>query len=379
MNSYESPTLQALGVRPLINCKGTYTVIGGSLMLPEVKQAMLEASLRFVVLDELMDAVGRRLSELTQAEWGIVTSGCAAALALGTMACITRGDATLAASLPDAGAGYEVIIPHHSRMEYEPLVRMPGARIVAVSTPEELRAALNPRTALVLVMSSPLAAGGPLSIGEICRIAGEKEIPVLVDAAAETLTVPNVHLARGASLVAYSGGKILRGPQSAGLLLGRKDLVQAAWQNSSPHDGLGRGFKCGKEEIVGMLAAVEMWFRRDHDAEWRQWQTWLDQIAAEVRRIAGVSTEILLPEDLSNHSPRLKISWDPALLGVSGDGLAEALFAGEPRIALNGSSRDSIVIMPYMMSEGEAEVVAAAITRAFSGIPQKARAQHPAP
>ncbi|MGH9592751.1 MAG: hypothetical protein ACRD5L_06645, partial [Bryobacteraceae bacterium] len=233
---------ESLGVKPLINCKGTYTAIGGSLMLPEVKQAMMEASLRFVVLDELMEAVGGRLAALTQAEWGIVTSGCAAALALGTMACITRGDPEEIASLPDAAIRREVIIPRHSRMEYEPVVRMAGVRIVEVATPEELAAAFNECTAMVLVMSSPRSASGPFGIEEICRAAGRRGVPVLVDAAAERLTVPNIHLARGAALVAYSGGKILRGPQSAGLLLGRKDLVQAAWQNSSPHDALGRSF-----------------------------------------------------------------------------------------------------------------------------------------
>lgn len=379
MDKYGDQTLKRLGVRPLINCKGTYTVIGGSLMLPEVKQAMMDASRNFVVLDELMDAVGRRLAELTGAEAGIVTSGCAAALALGTMACLTGSDDAKIGRLPDASFRQEVIVPRHSRMEYEPLVRMAGVRIVDVASREELEAAFHSRTAMALVMSNPAAADGPLGIGEICRTAAFHGVPVLVDAAAEHLTVPNIHLARGAALVAYSGGKILRGPQSAGLLLGRKNLIQAAWKNSSPHDALGRGFKCGKEEILGMLAAVEAWFERDHDSEWRRWEAWLDIIALEVRQTPGISTEVLLPADLSNHSPRLRIFWDPAALGFTGHTLAAALWNGEPRVALNDASESSITVMPYMLSDGEEKIAAAAITRAFAAIPHRALAPHPAP
>jgi L-seryl-tRNA(Ser) seleniumtransferase len=348
-------------------------------MLPEVKRAMEDASLHFVILDELMESVGHRLASLTQAEWGIVTSGCAAALALATMACVTEGDPKKIARLPDsAGMKNEVIIPSHSRMEFEPAIRMAGVALIGVDTAGELQAAFNERTAMVVVMSSPSSESGPLSTEAICLAARSRGVPVLVDAAAEMLTIPNVHLNRGAAMVAFSGGKILRGPQSSGLLLGRKDLVQAAWRNSSPHEALGRPLKCGKEEIIGMLTAVEVWLARDHRAEWDQWQSWLDHIAAEVTRIEGVATEILLPEDLSNHSPRLKIRWQTN--GLSGLDLERDLLNGNPRIVLSEASPDSITIMPYMMSAGEERIVADCVTQrlkqAFAEIPRMALAPH---
>src|SRR5581483_811034 len=237
---------QALGVRPLINCRGTFTIIGGSLELPEVRAAKEAAALHYVHLDELMEAVGRRLAELTGAEAGIVTSGCAAALAHATAACVAGANPDKHVRIPNLSgfAKDEVIIPKHSRNVYDAAVRSVGVRVLEAGTPEEFEAALGPRTAMVYVL------------------ARQKNVPVLVDAAAEILTVPNVHLQKGAALVGYSGGKCLRGPQCAGLLLGRKDLVRSAWVHSAPHHGFGRSMKIGKEEVMGMLAAVEMWMKR---------------------------------------------------------------------------------------------------------------------
>ena len=199
---------------------------------------------------------------------------------------------------------------------------------------------------------------------------------MIVDAAAETLTIPNIHLAHGANMVAYSGGKCLRGPQAGGLLLGQKDLVRAAWINSAPHHTFGRSLKVGKEEIMGMLAAVEMWVKRDHDAEWKQWQAWLNTIAEQVTQVPGVTSEILQPEDLSNHAPRLRLNWDAARIGITGTEVEDILWHGQPRIAVNGSSgtrRDnhpsSLTIMPYMMMPGDDQIAAAAIRKLLANPP----------
>ena len=200
---------------------------------------------------------------------------------------------------------------------------------------------------------------------------------MIVDAAAEILTIPNVHLQRGATAVAYSGGKCIRGPQSAGLLLGEKNLLQAAWANSAPHHAFGRSLKVGKEEIMGMLAAVEMWPKRDHQAEWRQWESWINTIAEAVKRIEGVSVKVDGPSGLSNRSPRLVIEWDATRTGITGQELAKALLDSEPRIVLGSATgrrpdhmASSVSITPYMMMPGEDKIVARRIYDVLSNPPK---------
>jgi L-seryl-tRNA(Ser) seleniumtransferase len=369
---------ESIGVTPIVNCKGTFTIITGSQTLPEVKKAMDEASRHYVHLDELMNAVGARLAELTKADWGIVTAGCAAALTHATLACIAGTNPERMQRIPKLeGMKNEVIIPKHSRNVYDHAVRMPGVDIVEVNSAEELQSSINPRTALIMVMSSPRAESGPLSTENICKVARSRGVPVIVDAAAEILTIPNKHLGRGANMVAYSGGKILRGPQCAGLLLGQKDLLQAAWFNSAPHHAFGRSLKVGKEEIMGMLAAVEMWTKRDYDAEWKTWQSWLDAIAAHVTKVTGVTTEILKPEDLSNYAPELRIKWDGAALGITGKEVEDILAKGRPRILVGGSTgvrpdsmASSVTIMPYMMQPDDHKIAAQALHAVLSKPPK---------
>ena len=368
---------ESIGVTPIVNCRGTFTIISGSQTLPEVKAAMDAASRHYIHLDELMDAVSRRLAELTQAEWGIVTAGCAAALTHATAACIAGADPEKMQRLPNlSGLKNEVVVPRHSRNEYDHAVRMLGVRMVEVDTPEQMIAALNDKTAMVMVLASPEAERSPLNVDVVCQLAKQRNVPVIVDAAAETLTIPNKYLQRGATMVAYSGGKCLRGPQCSGLLLGRKDLVQAAWINSAPHHAFGRSLKVGKEEIMGLLAAVEMWVKRDHDAEWKTWQSWLDSIAARVTAIPGVTTEILQPSDLSNHAPRLRILWDAAKLGITGQQVEQALLHGSPRIVFNESSAGSLTVMPYMMMPDDHKIAGDAI-RAILTKPPKFEAPTP--
>ncbi len=371
---------QSIGVRPFVNARGTYTILTGSTLLPEVRAAMSDASRHYVHLDELAEGVGQRLAELTQAEWGMVTTGCSAALTHATMACVTGGNPDLHVRLPDLRgfARDECIIPKHSRNVYDAAVRAVGVRVVEVATAEELEAAFGPRTALVYILAGPEADSGPLSTKALCEAAKKRGVPVLVDAAAEILSVPNVHLQLGADLVGYSGGKCLRGPQAAGLLLGRKDLVKAAWVGSAPHHGFGRGFKVGKEEAIGMLMAVEMWFKRDHDAEWKQWQGWIDDIARRVAAIGGVTTSVTPPEGLSNRMPTLQIRWDRARLGVSGEAVARQLFASAPRVSLFpargklAENETGLTIGPYMMAPGDEKVVAERILAALSGATREA-------
>jgi len=373
---------QSIGVRPLINARGTFTIISGSRMLPEVRAAIDAAAQHHVHLDELMAAIGARLAELTKAEWGMVSSGCAAALTHATAACVAGGNPDLHVRMPNL-TGFpkdEVIIPKHSRNVYDAAVRAVGVHVVEVGTGEELEAAFGPRTAMVYILAGPEADKGPLSTRAVAQLANQKHVPVLVDAAAEILTVPNVHLENGATLVAYSGGKCLRGPQSAGLLLGRKDLVRASWVHSAPHHGFARSMKVGKEEAVGMLMAVEMWVKRDHKAEWSRWLAWLNSIAAHVSRIDGVTTSISETTELSNRTPSLTIRWDRRRLGISGADLARHLLDTEPRIATPGG-RDrgdeaSISITPYMMSNGEEKIVAEKVYAALSTAP---RPKAPAP
>jgi L-seryl-tRNA(Ser) seleniumtransferase len=369
---------ESIGVKPLINAKGTFTIVTGSLSLPEVKQAMLEASKHYVHLDELMEAVGRRLAALTGAEWGIVTNGCAAALTHATAACIAGTDPEKLQRLPMlAGLKNQVVAPRHSRNVYDHAIRMLGVEVVTVETEEELQRALTPRVALAMVLAGPAADREPLSTQSVSRICHERGVPVLVDAAAEILTIPNKHLQAGADLVAYSGGKCLRGPQSAGLLLGRRDLVQAAWLHSAPHHAFGRPMKCGKEEIMGMLAAVEMWVKRDYKAEMKVWEGWLEKIASQVQTIPGVTTEIRQPVSLSNHSATLIVRWDGEKLGITGREVERHLYTTEPRIVLAGATGDrrtggpsSVTIMPYMMEPNDHLVVARRLREVLNNPPR---------
>jgi L-seryl-tRNA(Ser) seleniumtransferase len=218
-----STTYQSLGVRPLINARGTITVISGSLIRPEVKLAMEEASLHYVQLDELMDAVGKRLAELTGAEWGIVTAGCSAAVAHATSACIAGANPDKIVRLPNLnGLKDEVIMPRYSRNVYDHAVRSLGVRVTEVETREQFTAALGPRTAMVMVLAGAAANTGPLSLEEVAILAKAQGVPVLVDAANEGLTYPDVHLKRGATMVAYSGGNAFLGHNAPGCCWGAK-------------------------------------------------------------------------------------------------------------------------------------------------------------
>jgi D-glucosaminate-6-phosphate ammonia-lyase len=366
-NIYES-----IGVDPVINCRGTFTIIGGSVERPEVVAAMKAASGFFVQYDELAFGIGRRLGAVTGAEWGMVSAGCAAGMKHVTAACVTGGNPEKLIRIPDL-TGFEkteVIVPAYSRNAYDHALRNIGVTIITVNTAEELEHAINSRTALIYIMTGDDSVSGqPLSLEVIAGIAKPKNIPILADAAAEILTIPNVHLQAGATVVAYSGGKAICGPQCAGLLLGSKDLLMSAWQASSPHHGPGRDNKVGKEEMMGMLAAVEAWVKRDHQVEWKTWLSYLDNISKQVSKINGIKTTVEEPTDLSNRSPRLKISWDPDVLHITGDEVAENFARTKPRIAIGSSNEPgstAIHITTGQMQPGNDKIVAERIVNLLS-------------
>ena len=312
---------RSLGVRPLINCRGTVTVIGGSIELPEVREAKSLANQLHVQMDELMAAAGKRLAELTGAEWGLVSAGCSAAISHATAACVAGGNPDLHVRIPDLTgfAKDEVIIPSHSRTVYDAAIRAVGVRVIEVDTLEALELAIGPRTAMIYLRPNAENEFGSMPAEAIARIAKPHNVPILVDAAAEILTIPSVHLERGATMVCYSGGKLIRGPQSAGLLLGRKDLVQAAWVHSAPHHGYARSMKVGREEVFGMLAAVESWVKRDHEAEWKRWVARCDYIANRVTKIPGITASVRRePGHRNNRSARVSLRWDSKTVGITG-------------------------------------------------------------
>jgi len=363
---------QSIGVEPIINCRGTFTIIGGSIERPEVRAAMEASSKNFIQYDELADGIGKRLAEITGAEWGMVSAGCAAGMKHITAACVTGGNPEKLIRIPNL-EGFdktEVVIPKPSRNVYDHAIRNIGVKIVEVETPEELENALNKKTAMVYLMADEdTEPGQPFSLENVVKITKPHKIPVLIDAAAEILTIPNIHLQCGADVVVYSGGKAICGPQCAGLVLGRKDILMSAWQASSPHHGPGRDNKVGREEMMGMLAAVEAWTKRNHAGEWKTWLSWLANISKKVSSIEGVTTSVFEPTELSNRSPVLNISWDPAKLNITGEDIAEELGRNKPRVAIGSETKDgktSINITTGQMQLGNDKVVANRIFEVLS-------------
>src|SRR6201996_58827 len=300
----------ALGVRPFINCCSVRTMHGGSLMLPRVRAAVDAASRQFVNLDELMEAAGARLAELTGAEWGIVTCGSAAAGALASAACIAGNDPVRMLRLPfTEGWVNRVILPKNQRFAYDQAIRMVGAHIVEIDSMDDLEAALAEPVAMVAILGTN-EEYSKVRLEQIAARVKPLGIPILVDTASEHLQRPSPWLVRGADMVVYSGGKFLRGPQTSGLLLGKKNLVQAAWRNASPHQAFGRPMKVSKEDVIGVLTAVDYWFnKRDEAAELRKWHADLKEIASRVEAVPGVRAEFIEPQGVVR-VPLLQVKWD---------------------------------------------------------------------
>lgn len=328
-----------IGVRPFINGRGTWTYLSGSLELPEVRAAKQAAALHFVDIMELQHGVSRRLAELSGAEAGMITSGAAGAMAGATAACIAGSDPARIWQLPDTSGLKHEVIMHGGRSAFDSALRLAGGKLVLAREEADVRGAIGENTAMIYTTS----LGGTLE--RIIAIAKEAKVPLLLDDAAGIPPLDNLKLyaKMGVDLYCFSGGKGLCAPQCSGLLLGRKDLIEAAMLNSSPWEGaVCRAMKVGKEEIMGCLAAVEAWTKMDLNALNRQWNERAVRIQKMVDTVPGVKTDIQIPKD-GNRYPTLAVTWDEAAWGFSVADCDKKLRAGEPRIEVLTSSNPSLV------------------------------------
>ncbi len=349
-----------LGVRPFINAAGTYTAMTASLMPGQVMDAINYASRHYVMLDELHDRVGERIATLVRSEAAMVTAGAASALTLGTAAVLTGTDRQKIGELPNLTGTMkrDVIIQKAHRFGYERAVRNCGVRLVEVETREDLERAVSDQTAMLLFYNNNNKEG-QIRDEEFVQLGRKHSIPTLNDAAADVPPVENLwkYTAMGFDLVAFSGGKGIRGPQSAGLLLGRKALVAAARLNGSPNgNAIGRGMKVNKEEMVGMLAALELFVGKDHAAEAREFERRAEEIRKAASSVAGVRAQIFVPE-VANHVPHVRVSWDGASTGSRAAAIVRALQEGEPSVAIR-SEGETLVVGVWMMQPGEEKIVA---------------------
>ena len=345
-----SNVYELIGVRPLINARGTWTYLSGSLVLPEVRQAMDAASRQFVDMFELQTAVGKRLAALSGAESGMITSGSAGAMAAATAACIAGSDPTKIWQLPDAGLKNEVIMLG-GRIAFDSAIRLTGAKLVVVKDLEELRAAIHAQTAMVYTTWRDDKLQKALAITKSANI------PLLLDDAAGIPPFENLsrYAKLGVDLYCFSGGKGMRGPQCAGVLLGRKDLIDAALKNYNPYEGsICRAMKVGKEEIIGMLTAIETWQKIDMDSLNREWNARVQRIAKLVETVPGVTAKIYVPEE-GNSYPTLKVMWDEQKFGLTVAQCDEQLRAGEPRIEVLTNRNPSMVAAVEEGSGGKHE------------------------
>jgi len=347
-----------LGIRPFINAAGTYTAMTASLMPPEVMDAINYASRHYVMLEELGEKVGERIAKLVKAEAALVTSGAASALTLGTAGVLTGMDNQKMVDLPNlTNMKSEVIIQKSHRFGYDHAVRNCGVKLIEVETREELERAITPQTAMMLFYNNnnPL---GQIKDEEFAQLGRKHGVPTMNDAAADVPPVENLwkYTAMGFDLVAFSGGKGIRGPQSAGLLIGRKDLIAAARRNAPPNGNtVGRGMKVNKEEIVGMLAALELYVGKDHDKEGKEFEKRAETIRSSAASVSGVKAEVFVPE-VANHVPHVRVTWDGGTRAAAAAAVS-AMRDGEPSIAIRNEEA-ALVIGVWMMRNGEDKVVA---------------------
>jgi L-seryl-tRNA(Ser) seleniumtransferase len=357
-----------LGVPTVINCEGTMTVLGGSVLRPELEAVMAMAGRHFVSIPDLEVAAGKRISEMLKLPDGytaLVTSGAAAAIQSGLAGILTGDNEALIRQLPDlAGMKSEVIIQKSHRNPFDHQLRSTGIKLVEIETRDQLRRAVSDRTAM-MHFSNFANAAGQIKVDEWVKLAKQYNVPCMNDAAADTPPVSHLwdYTNMGYDLVTFSGGKAMRGPQCAGLLIGRKDLVAYALLNNSPHeDTLGRSQKVGKEEIIGMVKALEIFLKEDHDALAKEWQDRLNRISAELTKIPGVSTSFFTP-DIANHVPHMQITWD-SKVSVTPQGVSKLLRSSKPSIVIGGGEgHPGLSMCSFMLQPGEDKLVAEQLSR----------------
>ena len=362
-NPYEE-----LGVTTVINCEGTMTMLGGSVLRPELEAVMAMAGRHFVSIPALEVAAGNRIAEMLKLPDGytaLVTSGAAAAIQSGLAGILTGDNEALIRQLPDlTGMKSEVIIQKSHRNPFDHQLRSTGVKLIEVETREQLRRAVNDRTAM-MHFSNFANADGQIKVDEWVKLAKQYNVPCMNDAAADTPPVSHLwdYTNMGYDLVTFSGGKAMRGPQCAGLLVGRKDLVANALLNNSPHeDTLGRSQKVGKEEIVGMVKALELYLKEDHDALSREWQARLELVSQELTKVPGVSTSFFVP-DIANHVPHMQITWD-SRVSLEPKRVSEMLRNSKPTIVIGGGEgRPGLTMCSFMLQPGEDKIVAEQLSR----------------
>ncbi|MDP7014384.1 MAG: aminotransferase class V-fold PLP-dependent enzyme [Pirellulaceae bacterium] len=357
---------KSLGVRPIINAAGTITTLGGSLMPPEVVAAWNAASQSFVRLPELQDRVGERIAKLLDVDAALVTTGAAGGILVGTAAAVTHRDHSLISRLPlPPEMGLEVIRQSSHRECYDNQVKTCGVKLVDVKTRDDLERAINQRT--VMMFSYNVQEGeSKISQQDWVEVARRHKIPTLLDAAADTPPVDALskYNKLGYDMVVFSGGKAIRGPQDAGLLLGSKDLIETAKLNTAPRCGnIGRGMKVSKEDMVAMWAAVERFVKLDHAAELREWEQRIQTIEDAVAKIPSGKTR-RVPPPIAHQVPHLVIDWDEQQVKVAPDQVKQTLAAGEPSIVtarVHGTGQEGFLISVFMLKPGEANIVAARV------------------
>ena len=353
-----------LGIRPVINCRGTHTVIGASKVWPELHEAMAQASREYVMLDELHDKVGARLAELIGSEAAMVTTGCAGAIQAGTCACLTGSDGRKVRQLPDlTGMKSEVIIQKIHRNGYDHAVRNAGVRIVEVEGLEQLRNAANERTAMMYFLGAESGDAewktDPVPLEQCLEVGRAAGFPVMIDAANMLPPWDNIRKlsALKTDLICISGGKHMRGPQCSGILAGRKDLIAAARMNVSPHsDSAGRPMKVGREEMVGVCLAAEKYATLDFASLDRQYAAQADYLAQQLKKIPGVEVSYA-PHDRTRRVYRVVAKWNEQELGITHDQCEKELLEGNPRIAIL-RYKHALMFVMFMHDAGDEKIVA---------------------
>ncbi len=355
-----------LGLRTFINAAGNYTSMTASLMPDEVMAAINSSSKEFVMLEEVQDKVGEKIAAICHAEAAFVTAGCWSALVLGTAGVLTGMDQKKVAQLPKlegTGMKSEVIIQKTHINGYDHALTNTGITIITVETSAEAEAAINDKTAMLWFLNRE-APAGKIQHQEWLAIAKKHNLPTMIDIAADVPPVENLwkYNDMGFDLVCLSGGKALCGPQSAGILMGKKDLIAAARLSAPPKGGnIGRGMKVNKEEIIGMYVALDSYVKRDHAKEWKVWEDRIAVINNAVKPLTGVTTEVMVPP-VANHNPSLIISWDPAKIKLTRDGMGEKLRKGTPSIeTIAWETESSIRITVFMLKPGQEKIVASRI------------------
>jgi uncharacterized pyridoxal phosphate-dependent enzyme len=357
-----------LGVTTVINCEGTMTMLGGSVIRPELEAVMAMAGKHFVSMPDLEVAAGKRIAEMLKLPEGytaLVTSGAAAAIESGLAGILTGDNEAFIHQIPDlTGMKSEVIIQKSHRNPFDHQLRNTGIKLIVIETRDELKQAVNERTAM-MHFSNFANAAGEIKVEEWAQLAKQYNVPCMNDAAADTPPVSHLwdYTNMGYDLVTFSGGKAMRGPQCAGLLIGRKDLVAHALLNNSPHeDTIGRSQKVGKEEIIGMVKALELFLKEDHEALAKEWQDRLEGISRQLAKVPGVSTSFFTP-DIANHVPHMQITWDNRI-SLTPQQASKLLRQSKPSIVIGGGEgRPGLAMSSFMLQAGEDRIVAEQIAR----------------